>query len=453
MTATCSIRIMLRGDAKHRLVAFMLVPSLAFSTVPAQAQTEKERIAELEARVATQDALIQSLSERLDALVSSRIASEGKAVVPSEPSHPDPPKQAEITTSDGVTIKPRGRIQIDALLVNSGDGATPTGTQVRRFQLGAEGQIGGGFRYSAEASFAGGRLGLEDVLIAYRASEHDEILVGYFKPSITADDMTSDNFTLLLERSAYASIFAPGRRIGIGINHFGSSWGLRASVSGERDDSALDVGRQEAMVAAVRVHANLLRGGSEILHVAGSSYYARSSSTDRTFSLSQKPEANRALTVLNTGNFAARSGLFLGAEVGFQHGPFIVQIEGGTLGFAGDQVGDPSFWGWSAQASWRLTGESRGYDPMSGTFGRVTPISPLGSGGLGAVELGLRAGSVDLDDALVDGGRMTTLGGVINWYPLKHTRFGANIIHASIERTGLQDQHQILVTMRAAVDW
>jgi phosphate-selective porin len=107
--------------------------------------------------------------------------------------------------------------------------------------------------------------------------------------------MTSDNYTLLLERSAYANLFAPERRVGSGMNHFGKNWGLRASILGERDDSTLDGNRQVSMVFAVRSHANLLGSGGDVLHIAGSSYYTRSSSTDHAFSFSQKPETNRAL--------------------------------------------------------------------------------------------------------------------------------------------------------------
>lgn len=379
-------------------------------------------------------------------------SSAAQASVPALPP-PAVPKLSEITTSDGVTIKPRGRLQVEALLVNSGDGATPTGTQLRRFQIGADGKLGGGFRYSAEASYSGNKLGLEDVLVAWQAGASDEIVVGYFKPPITADDMTSDNYTLFLERSAYANLFAPGRRVGVGINHFGKTWGLRASLSGERDDAALDGNRQEGMVAAARVHANLLGDGGDVLHIAGSSYYTRSSSTDQAFSFSQKPEANRALATISTGTFAARSGLFFGGEGAFEHGPFLVQAEGGTLGFSGSPDGDPRFWGWAVQASWCLTGETQIYDPKFGVFGRVVPAHPAGSGGFGAVELGFRAGQVDLNDGSVIGGRMTTLGAVINWYPVTHTRFSANIIRAKTEKPGGTDQDQMLVTVRAAVDW
>lgn len=432
---------------KYELAVLVL---FAQSCSSALAATDAERIQQLEARLAEQDALIRSLAERLDRLAVVQSQPSAESLAAPMISRMDVPV---ITTSDGVTIKPRGRLQADVLLVNAGDGMTPTGTQLRRFQLGAEGKLGGGFRYSAEAAFAGGRVGLEDVLLAYQAGNKDEIVVGYFKPSITADDMTSDNYILFLERSAYASIFAPGRRIGVAYNHFGKNWGVRTSLSGERDDATLDGNRQEGWVAAIRAHANLLGQGNSVLHIAGSSFYTRSSSTERIFSFSQKPEANRALANISTGTIPASSAMFLGGEAAFGDGPFLLQVEGGTLRFQELSGSHPLFTGWSAQASWRLTGESRGYDAKSGVFGRVKPLSPVGDDGFGAVELGLRAGKVDLNDGVITAGRMTTLGGVINWYPVTHIRIGANIIRAKTEQAGLVDQDQTLVTIRAAVDW
>lgn len=435
-----------RSTAASIFQATGLAGALICLSPAAYAATDADRIKALEERVAAQDELIRTLVRRLD-----EAAPRAAQPIQNNPV-PAAPRVAEITTGEGITIKPRGRIQVDALLVNSGDGATPTGTQLRRFQIGAEGRLSGGFRYSAEASYAGSKLGLEDVLIAYQIDPGNEVLVGYFKPAITADDMASDNFTLLLERSAYANLFAPGRRIGIGYNHSGRNWGLRTSLSGERDDSTLDGNRQEGMVAAVRIHADLI-GGGDVLHVAGSSYYVRSSSTDHAFSFSQRPETNRALATINTGSFVAKSGLFIGGEVGWEHGPLLVQAEGGSLAFSDAPAGSPRFWGWALQASWRLTGETRAYDPRSGVFGRVVPVRPVGSGGYGAIELGMRIGQVDLNDASITGGRMTTLGGVINWYPLTHTRFSANLISARTEWPGLADQDQTLMTLRAAVDW
>jgi phosphate-selective porin OprO/OprP len=415
------------------LVTVLSLPSLALAQTPE----------EMQARLEAQDARIRELETKLNRLLANQVDR-----IPATPAAA-PSKPAAV---EEITAKVRGRFQADALLVNSGDEATPTGTQIRRFYLGAEGKVAGGLRYQAEADFAGNRVALQDVLLAYQASPSTEFVVGYFKPQITADDITSDVYTLFLERSAYAGVFAPGRRVGAGVNYAGSRWGLRAGVFGEREDSALDVARSEGWVASLRGHADLLPG-DDVLHLALSAYYTASSDTDQVFSFSQKPETNRALTAIGTGDFRADHGVFVGGELGYGHGPFLIQAEGGTLHFKGAGGPSPDFTGWSAQLSWRPAGETRPYDTKAGVFGRVTPAAPLSVGGLGAIELGLRATQVDLNDGPITGGELTTYGAVLNWYPVTRVRLGANLIRSTTERPGLPDVDQTALTARAAIDW
>ncbi|HMP62684.1 MAG TPA: porin [Phenylobacterium sp.] len=107
----------------------------------------------------------------------------------------------------------------------------------------------------------------------------------------------------------------------------------------------------------------------------------------------------------------------------------------------------------SAQAAWRWTGEGRPYDIQTGTFGRITPDRPLGQGGFGAVETGLRVTHVDLGDEAVHGGEMTTQGLVVNWHPVTRVRLSGNLIQARIERLSAPAVDEVLLTLRAAVDW
>uniref|UniRef100_UPI002FC7BA66 OprO/OprP family phosphate-selective porin n=1 Tax=Phenylobacterium sp. TaxID=1871053 RepID=UPI002FC7BA66 len=350
-----------------------------------------------------------------------------------------------------VTAKVRGRVQFDGLALNDGDNPSPTGTQVRRFYLGAEGKIAPSLRYQAEADLAGNKVALQDVLIGYQATPTTELLVGYFKPPVTNDDATSDTYTLFLERSAYAGVFAPGRRVGVGVNHMAGGVALRGGIFSEREDASLDVDRKEGWVVSLRGSGDLLPG-TDVLHAALSAYYVEPSATDGAVTFAQKPETNRAPTVIDTGGFVADHGAFVGGELGFSHGPLLVQAEGGVLRWDGSVIG-PRLWGWSAQASWRLTGETRPYDPKSGTFGRVTPARGWTDGGSGAVEAGVRLTEVDLNDDGLRGGHLTTYGVVVNWYPVTHLRIGANLIQARVEKPAAPDLEHTLLTVRGAVDW
>lgn len=425
----------------------------AAASAAAWAAPASTEIQDLEARLRAQDARIRQLEEEVRRLSARAAKPEppGAEAPPSGTTAPAPAQIAAAASGQGkdVTIKLRGRVQVDASL---GSGrAMSFGTQIRRFYLGAEGEFAGGFRYLAEADFAGNNVSLQDVLIGYEFDPGTELVVGHFKPFNTNDDLTSDVYTLFLERSAYATVFSPGRRIGAGVNHAGRSWGVHAGLFGEREDRSLDSDRSEAWLASGRVHADLLPG-DDVLHVALSGYYSEPSSSDHAVRITQKPEVNRAPTVLDTGPFRADHGLFGGAELAYASGPLIVQAEGGVLGYEG-AASDPLFWGYSAQLSWRWTGEARPYDAASGTFGRVTPERSFASGGAGAFETGLRLTHVDLDDNGVFGGKLTTYGIVLNWFPVTRVRLSANFIHAETDRMTGPDLTHNLLALRGAVDW
>lgn len=88
-----------------------------------------------------------------------------------------------------------------------------------------------------------------------------------------------------------------------------------------------------------------------------------------------------------------------------------------------------------------------------GQFGRVKPARPWSNGGWGALEAGLRVTRVDLEDDGILGGKLTSYGGVLNWYPVTRLRIGANLIHAEIDRGAAVHINQTMLTLRGAVDW
>ena len=98
-----------------------------------------------------------------------------------------------------------------------------------------------------------------------------------------------------------------------------------------------------------------------------------------------------------------------------------------------ESTGDPRFYGFYAQASYMLTGETRPYRAEYGTFARPRPAREFrdGHGGKGAMELAFRFSRIDLDDEGVSGGRLNDLSVGFNWYPVHRTRVMLNYILAN----------------------
>jgi phosphate-selective porin OprO and OprP len=436
----------------------------AFSLVAAEAVAQETLSPEVAALIEAQAAKIRDLEARL-----ARLEARSAAAAPSVSGSPEPappPAGAPIhlaggsaQTTPAAASKPsglapptlRGRAQFDALVYNNDEGSQSTGTEVRRFRLGAKGDLSEQLSYVAEADFGGGEVSLQDVMLTYEAAETVALSVGYFKPPITLDELTSSNETVFLERSAYASTFAPGRRVGVAARAWGEQWGVSGGLFGETEDSDLDTEREEAWLAAARGYVDLL-SGEPALHLGVSAYHTELPARGPGVWLRVRPETGRAPRLLDTGAFIAEEGTFVGFEFGYGSGPLTIQAEAGGIDYAG-AISGPDFSGWSAQAAWRWTGEARPYDIESGVFGRIRPARPLGQGGLGALETGLRVTHLDLADETVDGGEMTTYGLVVNWLPITRLRLSANLIQARIERLRANPVDETLLTLRTAVDW
>ena len=105
-----------------------------------------------------------------------------------------------------------------------------------------------------------------------------------------------------------------------------------------------------------------------------------------------------------------------------------------------------NFNGGYAQASWSIGGK-RVYNPAQGAWTGVIPDAPLtwNGGGWGAVELAARYSIVDLNSGnpaacagtCLIGGKQTTYGIGINYYPNYNMRFMLDWEHGTIAKPGI----------------
>jgi phosphate-selective porin OprO/OprP len=109
-----------------------------------------------------------------------------------------------------------------------------------------------------------------------------------------------------------------------------------------------------------------------------------------------------------------------------------------------DQAGDPVFDGAYLEVGYFITGESRAYDATQGAFFRLTPNRLFHGGNpftrhgdCGALEVTGRYSGLDLNDALVSGGRMTDLSLGMNWYTSQTSRFMLNYIRSELRGMGI----------------
>lgn len=162
---------------------------------------------------------------------------------------------------------------------------------------------------------------------------------------------------------------------------------------------------------------------------------------------------------VNTDRFSAVSETGFGLEAAAINGPFHVTVEGYSQKVnRPDGFEDPSFFGGSVELGYFLTkGDTRGY--KSGKFDRVKPASPVGEGGIGAIQANIRFDHLDLNDAGIIGETQDSYQASLIWTMTDYTRLLLNYALLSYDdaafptATGDTSYNASVVGVRAQVDF
>ena len=330
----------------------------------------------------------------------------------------------EIEGPGGWSFKPRGRLNIDAGFINAPDSTGRDdgfNSEMRRARLGVEGDIPGGFGYKFEIDFAGNDIDVTDALLSY---EHGALTVnvGQRNNFQSLEELTSSRFSSFIERAAFTDAFGFERRLGVAVELEPTDSVL--IQAGVFTDNMGDLPGDSTSVDGRIVFMPEL--GDTQLHFGASVHFTDLPEGD-TVRYRQRPLVHfTGERFINTGNLPATSEFGAGVEAGVIAGPFHAVAEGfwQNPSMVG-AVPDPTFFGGYVEVGMFLTeGDSRGY--RGGTFNRTRPESPVGEGGMGAVQVNVRYDYLDLSDAGVIGGTQNGYMASLVWVPTDYTRFLIN---------------------------
>ncbi|TDR48516.1 phosphate-selective porin OprO/OprP [Tahibacter aquaticus] len=233
--------------------------------------------------------------------------------------------------------------------------------------------------------------------------------------------------TTFLERSLPVQAVNQGRRIGLDWTYENvPGWLLNAAVFNGGDLN----GDNDGTTWAARAVYNPVKTDTSVVHIgfAGSI----EERDDEIARIRARPEANlTTIRLIDTGNLSGADQIKrVGIEGAWSEGPFSLQGEFLTIDASRRTARDYTAEGAYLYASWILTGETRPY--KSGAFANVKPKNDYG-----AVELGLRYSTLDLNDGIIYGGKQHdwTLG--VNWYLGQHFKLQANYIRAFSDKGNL----------------
>lgn len=362
----------------------------------------------------------------------------------------------------------RALVQFDTAYYSQGKAPPGTdfssGSNFRRARLGVQGTLFKDWSYQFIYDFGGS--GSEGAAISSAYIQYDGLgevhwKIGAYPTPESFDDTTSASDLLFLERAQPTdlarSIAGSDGRDGTTIFAYDDNYFVAASYTGDlvQDSGVFD--EQQAAVgrAAYRFvldkDVNLAIGADTTYEfkAADTAAGAGSASTVR---LRERPELNvddNNIRLIDTGSIGASKLLEWGVEAaGNWHNLY---AQGGYFNFdvtrRASSLPNPSFDGWYLQGSWVLTGESKPYNPSTGSYGLPKPDAPLSfeHGGIGAWELAARYSVLDLNDNAGFAGAAAPAGGVrggeqkiwtagINWYPNAAIRFVLDYQHTAVSR-------------------
>jgi phosphate-selective porin OprO/OprP len=281
-----------------------------------------------------------------------------------------------------------------------------------------------------------GNKGIKDAYLSYNGFDNLSLKLGNFKDPFSLQEQTSSKFVTFTERSL-TTAFAAGRHIGFMGTTAHQHWTLAAGLFGDTVSTKGGTDDEDWGWGARATWAPISEK-SQVVHVGlGLNYRDTDTAGSSQFKTAAETHVS-GVSIVDTGTIADTKDYFkVGAELAYVKGPFSTQAEYIRTDVSREGATDLEFDGWYAQAGYFFTGESRNYS--KGKFGKITPKSSVGAGGMGAWELALRYSTIDLSDADIDGGEADTFTLGLNWFATPTLRFSANYVDVLDVKGGTYD--------------
>lgn len=318
---------------------------------------------------------------------------------------------------------------------------------LRRAELVLKGKGPGNFDWVLGYDAVGDKF--LDVNVKYKigGSKQDYLLVGQFKQPNSLEELSSTKNNDFITKAYITNTYAVGRRLGVGYNYGGDNWQVTASYFGRELTRNLGAGSGYGV-----------RGGWAPLNESGKIFYIGASYINRdvdddTIRIRTRPAADFSQRLIDTNIRNADRLWTTGLESFFVTGPFKLQAEYMTTtvdrydtGFASQPGDNYTTDGYYVSGLWNITGET--WSNKSGVPGTASPENP----GSGMWQLGLRYEAIDLNDGIVQPGKLnsTTVG--VNYYWRSNFKLALDYSMVKGRRNGVDDDPSV-IGARAQFYW
>ncbi len=335
----------------------------------------------------------------------------------------------------GLSVTIRGRAlydfaDVDHSYPGPNQPAVVSDNDWRTLRIGAD-LSAGAMSATAEFEISTSGINPQDLNVSFRAADGVTITAGQFKEAFSMDNLTSGRFTTLMERGSVVGALGLSRRFGVRLAVNGSNWSWTTAMQGDPMNELRVSSRAMAASSRLTFAPVLDSSNQRFVHLGAAILHRKYDGMSR---YRQRPMTARSDRVIDTGVFAD-SDIVAGLELAGGFGPFHFQSEYARVwadAAAGPAAGSTvNFDAAHLQVGWFVTGEHRRYRGDRGTFDRTSPRNQLGRGGFGALQLAARLDWADLNDGLVQGGKMTSWTIGASWFPTSRTRWAVEYTDAS----------------------
>jgi phosphate-selective porin OprO/OprP len=337
--------------------------------------------------------------------------------------------------------------------------------QLRRARLKAQGDciLIYPVSYKIELGYIPHKFNLHEAWISSDRLDYiGYVVIGVYGPPMGLDMETSSRDITFMEPATVLQALAPANEAGIQIGHpvfdQRGTWALGIFGGGvtatEYGNASQSYGNLIGRITYLAIdHLAPQDRPNRLLHLGLSANIQYSASSEVRYQA--RPESYLAEHLIDTGNIDASASGAVGTEVAYVNGPFSAQGEFLDSYVRQNNGEGLNFYGFYAEASWYLTGESRPYDRISGDFKRLVPRRNFDfgrDGAWGAFEVAARFSYTDLTDGDINGGRINLLMGELNWYLHSHIRWMFNGGGGHVTG-GPHDGNLLLFQTRVGIDF
>lgn len=341
-----------------------------------------------------------------------------------------------------------GYAQMDAAFINKR--SKESIFKLNEARIGVNGLIDKDWAYKVDFSPVNKKM--KNAFISYKGFNNSYIKVGYFSPTFGLDESSSST-ALTFMHDVLNSYIGPAGKHSIEAATNGKNWSITMGMSAQKYDDD----KKEKYITTRLTYAPIYQD-AKLIHLgfSGSRSFAHGNKFDG-YIIPPHTDIYKDIypeLAIKTGKFDKVKRINIAnLEFGAAYNQFSMQAEY-TINKIMQAKEKPKLRSGYISLAWTLTGENRPYDPVSGSFDKISPAKPfnLEQNQYGAWEVAARYNFTTFKrNSDVNKDIMRNKEIALNWYPNDYIKFTADYLMVSRKDVSQKKHRANIFMLRSQV--